>query len=257
MKSKLLKFFKAILFTLLAAMVIIFSIYSVAWYTFTKRAEIYLEQAWQDKTLTITGEQPHFTGYPFVPTAIFQGNIKHVAGLTIEAPELIFTGFPVPTQIQNFEAAKGLKIQGDLLERDLNFDYAFLQFRLPGNLPATDRKDDIAAWQKSDSPIEVHQIVLKAGKIYARGTGTISLDDDLQLKADIAARVVGMDALLDELAIEKGEKTIGMARSFLNMMSKIDEKTGEKYFETSLKIQKRGIYFGPMMISKLPELKWK
>ena len=254
---KFKKFIKGLAIFISLIAVVVFTIYSIAWYTFTKRVEVYLNTVWQDKAaFTITGDVPHFTGYPLVPTATFSGTFEHVSGLKIETPELIFTGFPAPRQIHMLDAPKGIQISSPFLDRDLNFDYAYLQFIAP-RLPASDRYEDIEGWQKAGHQLVIQQMILSAGAISARGSGTLGLDDNLQLSADITARVIGMDLFFDMLAEEKGEKTIAIARNFFNMMSQVDEKTGNKYFETTLKIQNRGLYFGPMRISGLPELKWK
>lgn len=257
MNVKFKRIIKGIVFALSAIVLVMFSIYSMAWYTFTKRAEVYMNMGWQDKAnYTVTGEIPDFTGYPFVPTAKFAGTIEHGSGLKIETPEIIFSGFPAPRQIQTLDAPHGLKISGDILERDLTFDYAFLQFRGP-RIPSSNRQEDVESWQKAGHDVTIEQIILKAGNVYARGSGTMGLDDKLQLTADITVRVIGMESLFDTLAADKGEKSIAMARSFFQMISQIDAKTGEKYFETTLKIQNRGLYFGPMRISGLPEITWK
>lgn len=257
MNVKLKKFAKGLFLLLSLSILVVFAIYSMAWYTFTKRAEIYLNTVWQDKAnFTIIGEQPRFSGYPLVPTTEFSGTFEHISSLKIVTPQLILAGFPAPRQIQTLEAPKGIQISSNYLERDLNFDYAYLQFTVP-RTPSSDKREDVAAWQKAGHQFDIQQIILKAGNIYARGTGAIRLDENLQLNAEITARVVGMDILFDELAAEKGERTISIARNFFNMMSQVDEKTGEKYFETTLKIQNRGLYFGPMRISGLPELKWR
>jgi len=257
MKSKFSKFLKGIVYTLCLLIIIIFSIYTAAWFTFTKRAEITLSQIFHNPSFTVTGDIPTFSNYPFTPTAKFSGTLQHQSGLKIESPSLTFSGFPAPRQIQILEAEQGLKLSSGFLERDLDFNYAYLQFRMPVSVPVSDSKQDVTNWQKSNDPIIVEQIVLNAGKVYARGSGTITLDDNLQINANINARVVGMDSLMDDMAKEQGEKTIAVARSFLNMMSKVDDKTGERYFETTLKIEKRGVYFGPMLITRLPELVWK
>lgn len=257
MKRFLVKFIKGLSAGICIIAAVIFTIYSIAWYTFCKRAEIYLNTVWQDKTLEIVGERPHFSGYPLVPSAHFSGSIEQKEGFKFSTPDIILTGFPAVSQIQSLEAPKGIRLSSPYLDQDINLDYGFVQFILPFRIPYSDRKVDIEAWQKSNSPIVISQIVFKGGNIYAHGNGTLFLDEDLQIAADINARVVGMDVLLDELAKEKGDKTVAIARSFFNMMSQIDPKTGEKYFETTLKIQKRAIYFGPMRISGLPELKWR
>ena len=255
---KFKKFITGLLLTCSAFILVVFTIYSMAWYTFTKRAEIYLDALWSDKAdFTISGERPRLRGYPFVPTSTFSGEVEHLAsGTKIVTPQLIFSGFPAPQQTLTLNAPQGIRIASNFLERELNFDYAYLQFKSP-TLPSSNAYEDISAWQKKGRTFIIEQIILKSGKIYARGEGTLSLDDNLQLSGNITARVVGMDVLFDDLAAEKGERTIAIARNFFNMMSQVDEKTGEKYFETSLKIQNRGLYFGPMRISGLPEIKWK
>lgn len=257
MNVRFKKFMKGLAITITAFLLVVFSIYSLAWYSFTKRAEAYLNTMWQDKAnFTMTGELPRFTGYPLVPTATFSGTLEHISSLKITTPQLTFTGFPAPRQVQTLDAPKGIKISSEFLERDLNFDYAYMQFRAP-RIPSSTSREDVEGWQKAGHQLVIDQIMFSAGNIYARGSGTMGLDENLQLTADITARIIGMETVFDTLAEEKGEKSIAIARNFFNMMSQIDEKTGEKYFETTLKIQNRGIYFGPMRISGLPELKWK
>lgn len=257
MKKKLFKFVKGLVLSILLIATIIFTIYSFAWFSFTKRAEAYLNVIWQDKTFNVSGTSPRFTGYPLVPTTQFSGTIEHQSGLKITTPHLIYEGFFAPRQLQMIDAPQGLKISSPFLEKSLDFDIASLYIRLPKYMPTNHKKEDIQIWQKTDDSFIIEKLVLKSGSIDILGMGTLSLDDHLQIKADINARVIGMDLLLDEMAKEQGEKTVAIARSFLKMMTKADEKTGQRYFETTLKIQNRGIYFGPMRISGLPEIKWE
>jgi hypothetical protein len=257
MKKKLWRLLKGLCIAVIAVSILIFGIYSLAWFAVTQQISAYINHIVQHKELIVTGDIPHFTSYPSVPEASFSGTIEHKSGLQISSPELNYRGFPTLGQVQTLEALKGLKISANFLERDLNFDYAFLQLRLPNRLPASNKKQDVQEWQKLNSPIKIYQIILKTGNIYARGDGTVFLDEDLQISADINARVVGLDIFLDELEKTQGSKSIALARNFYNMMSAVDEKTGEKYFETTLKIQKQGIFFGPMRISGLPKLVWE
>lgn len=257
MKKKLWRLLKGLCIAVIAISILIFGIYSLAWFAVTKQISAYINHIVQQKEVTVTGDIPHFIGYPSVPEAHFSGIIEHKSGMKVITSELNYRGFPTLGQVQTLESLKGLKISANFLEQDLNFDYAFLQLRLPYRLPASNKKEDVQAWQTLNSPIKIHQIILKSGNIYARGDGTIFLDEDLQISADINARVVGLDIFLDELEKTQGSKSIALARNFYNMMSAIDEKTGEKYFETTLKIQKQGIFFGPMRVSGLPKLVWE
>jgi len=257
MKKIIWKLSKGLCLGILIVFTIVLIIYTFGWFALTKQIEAHINSINRQEIVIITGNLPRFSGYPSVPKASFAGSIAHKSGLLIETPNILYTGFPTVGQVQTLEGPEGLKISAKFLDRDLNFDYAYLQMRLPRHLPISGRVEDIKSWQKSNDPFIIRQIVLKTGEIYARGDGTLSLDDDLQLAAEINARVVGIDILFDEMAKEQGEKSIIMARNFFNMLSKIDEKTGEKYFETTLKIQKQGVYFGPMRISGLPKLIWE
>ncbi len=256
MKNKLFRITKGLAQICIIIACALFIIYTLSWVAFTKRAEAYLNQAWMNKSIEITGEQPRFTGYPSVPESRFSGTIKHPSGFHLTIPDLYYSGFPLLHQLQFIEAKKGFQLSAPFLEQDLNLDYAALQIIFPYRFPMTPRKQDIEKWQKSNSPIIIPAMIFSAGHISATGQGTISLDDNLQIKADFDVHVTGMNTLLDELEGIQGKKTIAVARSFLNMMSKTDEKTGEQYFETTLKIQNRGLYFGPMRLSGLPEIKW-
>jgi hypothetical protein len=257
MNKKLLRIIKGLCIAAVVISAVVFIIYSFGWFAVTKQIEAHINSINKQKLITITGELPRFGGYPLVPKANFSGTISHESSLVIGTPNILYSGFPTVGQIQTLEAPNGLKISADFLERNLNFDYAYLQLRIPNSLPMSGEIEDIRHWQRSNSQFIINQIVLKSGQIYARGDGTLSLDENLQLAANINARVVGMDIMFDEMAKEQGEKSVILARNFFNMMSKIDEKTGEKYFETTLKIEKQGVYFGPMRISGLPKLIWK
>lgn len=256
MNKKLKGFLKAIILTLVSIIAIMFAIYTMAWFALTKKAEVILATLWTDKNFEITGKPPIFSGYPMPPKTHFSGSLTHVSGLKIESDSLDYYGFPVAHQIQFFDAPHGINITAPFLDRPLTFDYASIQIRLPYHFPKDLTRDSLLAWQKSNDPFYIPNIVLGAQTISAIGSGVVSLDENLQITADIQARVIGMDSLLDDLEKEQGQKTIAMARRFLDMMAKTDEKTGQKYFETTLKIQNRAIYFGPMRISSLPEIIW-
>ena len=234
MKQKLLRFLKGITISILIILTGIFAIYSAAWFTFTKKAEIYISHIINDKSFKITGDAPKFSGYPLIPWTKFSGFIEHESGLIIESPSLEYTGFPVDRQTQFLEAPQGIKISANFLERTLNFDYASIQVRLPRFTPPALREENLRIWQKSDDPFIIDNIILKSGKLSVKGNGTLSLDDNLQISANINARVVGMEDLFEELAKDKGERTIAIARNFYNMMSQIERVTGEKDFETTL-----------------------
>lgn len=257
MKHKLWRLVKGLIQICICIVCIMFIIYTLAWVAFTKRAEAYISAAISHHpSLEITGNTPQFKGYPYPPEAHFSGTIKHPSGLVLDIPDLYYFGFPVLHQLQYIEFKNGLSLTAPFLDRDLNLDYAAIQIILPYHFPVNAKQENIIAWQKSNDPIYIPNLAITAGKISATGSGTISLDENLQIKADINAHITGMDTLLDELEETHGKKNVAIARGFLNMMTQIDPETGKQYFETTLKIQNRAIYFGPMRLSGLPEIKW-
>lgn len=256
MNKKLARFLKGILFTLTAALILVFAIYSMAWFALTKRAEVIVATLWTDKDFTMTGQPPAFHGYPLPPETHFSGSMTHLSGLSIQIPDLYYFGYPAPHQIQFFEAKNGLSFTAPFLNTPLTLDYLAIQIRPPYRFPTTHRYDDVKAWQENNTPIVIPFLSLKAGTLSATGSGTVGLDAHLQITADMTARVMGMEDFLDTLATEHGEKTIAMARNFLTMLSKTDPTTGSRFFETTFKIQNRGIFLGPMRIAELPEMTW-
>jgi hypothetical protein len=234
----------------------IFTIYTLAWYAFTMKAQAHIDALIRTESLVITGTQTGFTGYPYPPEVHFSGTITHRSGLKIDTADLYYSGFPAPHQAQFLEASHGIKISSPYLERDLDFDSASIQIRPPYHLPYRGDQESVTKWKNSADPIIIDQLALTSGTLTILGAGTITLDDNLQLKADIAVHVSGADDLLNTLEETHGKKNIAMARSFLNMLSKIDPQTGQSYFETTIKIQNKALYFGPMRISTLPEIQW-
>jgi hypothetical protein len=257
MKNKFFKLVKGFCLVILLAVTIVFAIYTAAWFAFTKRAEAYMNLVWANKEFTITGERPSFTGFPLPPEARFSGSFAQKKGFTLITPDLYYSGFPVIGQLQYIEPVQGLKISSIYLDQDIQLDYAAMQIRIPLSFPSDMKRESVSAWQETNAPFTIPKIVLKAGEISAIGSGTVSLDENLQIKADIDARVIGMEKLLDDMEEKNGKRNIAIARNMLNMLIKTDELTGQTYFETTIKIQNRGLYFGPLRITGLPEIKWE
>jgi hypothetical protein len=256
-KRPLFKILQGVGIALSLIIVLFFCIYSIAWFTITKKIELAVGSLWSNPTFEMTGTKPGYTGYPMIPSTSFSGILKHDSGLMFKTDLMTLNGFPAPNQIQMLETKTGFTIAANFLERELKAEYAYLQFRTPKYFPANTEKQNMLNWQKATEPIEVQKIIIKAGHLAADGSGTIGFDENLQLTANIEARVTGIEAMFTELEKEQGEKTIAVARSFYNMLSKTNEVTGEKYFDTTLKIQNNALFFGPMRLTSLPKIDWE
>lgn len=256
MKHKLLHILKG--FGIISAILLLvaFLIYTAAWFAMTKRTQTYINAVWNHADFKIEGTKPQLTGYPLEPTAHFAGVFEHKSGFKLTTPQLNYAGFSAPHQLQYLEAPEGIFITAPFLDQNIKIDYAMIKIRVPRHFPSSLRKDDITAWQESDDPFVIPHLVLNTGKISATGSGTMTLDKNLQLNGEIDARIMGMDALLDEIASGQGQKTITMAKGFLNMMTEVDPTTGDKYFQTKIRIQNNSIFVGPLRITGLPQLTW-
>lgn len=241
--------------------VLIFAIYSMAWFAFVKQAQRMIDYAWSNMTetgYTISGEKPEFRGYPFPPHLEFSGKITNQYGLSIDIPEMEYVGFPASTQVQFFDFPKGFKLVAPFLSRPLVIDGLSAQIRIPAQLPLSARPDDLREWPKQENPFRIERLVARSGMIIVDGDGTIGLSETLQLDGMLNTRVQGMNLLFDQMAMEGNfpKKDMDAAKGFLEMLSKNDPDTGQKYFETTLRIQDRGAFFGPLRIATIPELKW-
>lgn len=254
--NKFIKLTTTILQICICLACIVFIIYSLGWIAFTKRAETYMDKIRQNPSWTITAETPHFTGYPLPPELHFAGRAAHKSGFYINTKDLYYFGFPLLGHIQFFETKDGFNIGSPFWDGDIHIDYAALQIRLPYQFPIPTDLKHIENWQKSDTPISIPKFAIQFGNMSMDGYGTLYIDENFQPIADLDIRIYGAEHFLDNMEQTQGQKNVAVARGLLNMLTQKDEITGETYFATTLKIQNRGVYLGPMRIATLPEINW-
>lgn len=242
-------------------LVAVFAVYTIFWFIVSAQINKQIDTIWVSMSAggaKIVGEKPSVSGYPFPPTVIFSGQITEENGTLWTFPELSYRGFPVAGFSMGLDAPKGFSLQGALFPRPVNIDEGYIYLTLPRDLPGNMNVRNLTVWQQSGSHIPINALLFKSGNLLIRGNGFFALDDKLQLAGEVDARIDGMDELLQELSargILKGG-SISMAQSFLTALSQQDPQTGSNYFVTQIKIQKRGVFFGPLRIGYMPEIVW-
>ncbi len=252
---------KIILLVTLSLLLIAAVGYTIFWKQLETHINQQIDTMWADAAtqgVVITGEKPRMTGFPGLPTIKFQGTITDATGLLMTCPEITYTGFPLPGQRMKLDLPAGVTITGYGRPEPVIVNEAHLYILLPYNLPRGVEAADMQAWQASGGAIPIESLFLRTDILKIEGQGTIGLDEKLQLSGLIDTKMVGVDALLADLA-ERGVmqgKSAAMAQSFLQMMIKHDPLTNEPYIQTPLRIQNRGVFLGPLRVASLPELFW-
>lgn len=247
---------------LLSIALLIFAAYSAFWFVVAKQIDEQIATIWVSmgaagaKTDAV---KPKAHGYPFPPIVTFKGDITEENGTLWTFPELTYRGFPLPGFKMALDAPQGFGIQGALFPQPVSVDEGYISITLPTNLPGNMTVENLTAWQQAGGQIPIDALYFRSGELKIQGLGYLNLDEQLQLAGQVDARIVGMGMLLQDLTsrgILNGGSAV-MAQNFLNVLSQEDPVTKERFFVTQIKIQKRGVFFGPLRIGYMPEINWE
>lgn len=239
--------------------------YCVGWHLVARNMQANIDYLWQDATnstdLTIEGQKPRITGFPSPPRFIFKGTIiRHMNGVdfAVEMPEFVFTGFPLTGMTIYLETPKGFTLSERSTQNGITIEKALLNVTLPYSIPAEPDYEALVEWQKREDPFQINKILIQSSEVLIDGHGTAGLDAELQPDIRIDTRVTGMDALFKRLESDKNVKqgSLSAAKGFLDMVSRTDQETGVRYFDTGFLVQKDGIFIGPMRIGEIPRISW-
>lgn len=259
----------------LALAVILCGIYSFAYYKFTHIMAAQIHTVWAEIAamphVRVEGDAPDISGFPKPPEIKFSGRIYLEqsfspyldSDLEIEIPQLEISGFPLPGFQLYLNAPQGLVISQPLLNQSLRLDGATALLTLPHHLPRSVEYSALKDWQSRNDPIIVNAFQAKAQEIIVGSEGTLGLDPDLQLDMKLDARIMGVQEFLNRLKENPrlrrnnaGKNNLAAAESFLKLISKTDDKTGQSYFDIGIFIQNQSVLMGPMRLYKLPPLIW-
>lgn len=244
--------------------VIAVAVYCYAWIAYVGQAQKQIDLAWKnapaDYNIALTGDKPDIGGFPFTPHVTYAGRVTHnPSGFYVDVPELTYRGFPAPTQIQELTAPKGFVLNVPVMGRTITVTSASMMVNWPRYFPMQLDKAGMAAWQKQNDPLVIHAVAFETPDIKASGSGMIGLDESLQIAGYINLRIVGLEKLLtaSEADNPNNPHSMDTAKQFLQMLSNTDPVTGETYFDTTLRLENKGVYFGPMRIAAIPDMPWE
>jgi len=248
---------KALGIMFLLAVGLFILLYTSAWFAITKRADAYIALIWASPDFTFSSSPPTLSGFPLAPEFDYSGIIQDRNGFRLELPNLYYSGFPLNGQQQYLEAKNGLTLSAPFLENIIHIDYAAMQFRVPYHVPARFHAEDLEKWRDRNEPLQITKFVIQYKKASILGMGNLTLDDNLQIKGDFAIRLLGGEDILNEMGNKMSSQNLAMIQSFYNALSQYDEETKTRYFETTLRVQNNGVYFGPLRIATLPRISWE
>jgi hypothetical protein len=141
---------------------------------------------------------------------------------------------------------------GDTIEQ-LDFDVT-----VKGGLPSGKLAKVAAAWRDAGGTIELDNLLLSWGGLGAAATGTVALDQDLQLIGGFSGAIQGYDKVLTAL-VQNGHMRstdAGLARIALTMLAKAGPD-GRPEIKTAFTIQNGQMFLGPAKLGKAPRITWE
>lgn len=128
-----------------------------------------------------------------------------------------------------------------------------------GPLPRAATAADLTAWRGAGGKLRVDEMTLNWRGLLIDAGGTLDLDDNLQPKGVLTAKIRGYEPLLEDL--EKAglvsARDAGFAKVGLGLLAGQPAADGTRTVTAPITIEKGRVSVGPMQVAKLPEIKWK
>jgi hypothetical protein len=141
---------------------------------------------------------------------------------------------------------------GDTIDE---LDFAAME---KGAIPNGKLADALAAWRDAGGSIELDNLRVKWGALDATGTGTIALDQELQLTGGFSGAIQGYDQILTAL-VQNGQmraSDAGLARLALTFLAKAGPD-GKPEIRTAFTIQNGQMFLGPAKLGRVPRINWE
>jgi hypothetical protein len=133
------------------------------------------------------------------------------------------------------------------------------QIDLRGPLqPESVSAKSLARWREAGGTLEVESLTLNWGPLRIAGNGTLTVDQALQPVGAFAARISGLDTVLDLLE-QRGEvrpQQAALARIALAVLTHAPENGGPPEARVPVSIQNRMLSIGPVPLIQLPAVTW-
>ncbi len=243
----------------LAIAVVLCLAYTGAWYyiknIIEEEIDFVYEQAVQEDYAFI-GDRPVVSGFPGPYNIHWKGVLYGPDNLRVEIPSLHITGWPLPLQPVVIEMPEGIRIEHAGMMEFL--DHFLLEFISPKDFPSPVTESTIRKWQQKKGNIRLKRLMFSKDLIRVQGSGTFSLDNNLQLLADLDYRIYGFETLLSTLKEQNNLSgmRLMLAYKLTDTLSKTDPETAERFVDIPVKIQNRKLYLGPILAGHLSALHW-
>lgn len=127
-----------------------------------------------------------------------------------------------------------------------------------GPIPSAPPREAAEAWRQAGGTVELDNAHLAWSNLRVSGSGTLTLDSDLQPTGSFSGRIGGYDELMNAL-VSGGQLRANdarLARFALAMLAKPGPE-GRPEIATSLTIQNGDVFLGPAKIGRAPRIAWQ
>ncbi len=238
-----------------------FIIYACMWafvaFTLKHKTEWAIDVA-QQKGIILQISDMALSGFPNFPCLTLTGQVFFENGLNIATQGFSVCGLPFPSATLKIKINEGAVITTHLWPTSIDIEKAFLSFDLPPFSFLNATPQEIKNWQQTGGSIPVHKLHVVSNVMTMDGQGFVSLDQDYQPTGQIMMTITGLGNFIEQMVAHQkiDARQAIMAQSLLQLVSRKDEKTGETYVATSLRVQKNAAYLGPLRFYTIPVLEW-
>lgn len=236
--------------------------YTVLWRYIAGQTEQWLRMEWEDAArngVTIEGDFPAITGFPFRPELRFSGRIRvGDSGAVIPLARIrsfFIMGTPADINFPEgfyFERAEGL-------DREIwSVQELSASGKIPWSLPDDMSEDGMRAWRDAGGMITIDKFTLRKGALALTGNGKMWLDDALQPAGSLHADATGYNdfiAFLQQKHLIE-TKHIFLIGAILNGLARPDPETGEPHLIGDASLQDRRLTLGPATLMTVPVIIW-
>ena len=127
-----------------------------------------------------------------------------------------------------------------------------------GPVPADLRQTNVAAWRDNGGSVEIERLTLRWGPLSVEATGTVTLDEALQPRGTLNARIQGFVEAIDAL-VEAGAvaaKDAGLAKGALTLLAGPPGPDGVATLTAPLAVANRRLFLGPIQLGEIQPIVW-
>jgi hypothetical protein len=212
--------------------------------------------------IEIEGQFSDVSGFPFHLNIHFSG-ILRAPKATVFIPELFAEGIPLPGRQIKLVMPQGAHLESGIDRNYIDSDLWSAQYMsataiIPNPLPADETAEGLTVWRDRGGQIVINSLTLKKNSLDLRGRGVLRLDPNLQPDAQVHADVAGYRDFMTYLGVKglvKRQNNV-LAQAALGLFARNDPTSNQSYISADLAIQRQALYFGPILLTSLPPLKW-